>query len=97
MNIEVLKDIIKVIKNVEIHNNQLFAEDNIVVNNSEIYYNINNIVYSIIVNNTDSVIFDEVYNEYAVYKDTEEKGSVYLFTVYYEYFTNDYFVRYKKD
>ena len=97
MNTEVLKDIIEVVKNVEFYNNKLWENNNILVENKEIACNINNQTYYIEVENTDTVIFDGIYNKYNVFKENLHGKSIYLFTLYYDKDMEDYFVRCKKD
>ena len=45
MSIEVLENIIEVVKNVEFYNNKLWENNNILVENKEITCNINNQTY----------------------------------------------------
>ena len=95
MNTETVKDIIEVVKITEKTNDKLCHENNIIVENKEINCNINNSAYYIEVENTDTVIFDEIYNKYNVYKEDMQKGSIYLFTLYYSIFAEGLFIRYK--
>lgn len=97
MNAEVLENIIEVVKNVEFYNNKLWENNNILVENKEITCNINNQAYYIEVENTDTVIFDGIYNKYNVFKKNLHGKSIYLFTLYYDKDMKDYFVRCKKD
>ena len=95
MNAEISENIIEVVKNVEFYNNKLWENNNILVENKEITCNINNQTYYIEVENTDTVIFDGIYNKYVVYKEELNKGSIYLFTLYYSILAEDFFVRCK--
>lgn len=97
MNTEVLKNIIEVVKIVELNNNKLWNEKQILLENKEITCNINNQSYYINVENTDSVIFSKIYNKYRVYQQNLQGKDIYIFTLYYEIGEKDYFVRYKKD
>lgn len=97
MNAEVLENIIEVVKNVEFYNNKLWENNNILIANKEITCNINNQTYYIEVENTNTVIFDGIYNKYNVFKENLHGKSIYLFTLYYDKDMKDYFVRCKKD
>ena len=69
----------------------------ILLENKEITCNINNQTYYIEVENTDTVIFDGIYNKYNVFKENLHGKSIYLFTLYYDKDMKDHFVRCKKD
>lgn len=97
MNTEVLENIIEVVKIIELNNNKLWNEKQILLENKEITCNINNQTYYIEVENTDTVIFDGIYNKYNVFKENLHGKSIYLFTLYYDKDMKDYFVRCKKD